>query len=45
MYRVNVLDYLAPVVKGILPVDSQTCCWMVVQSVQNLRTQLSQVFM
>lgn len=32
------------VVSAVIPVDSQTCCWMVVQSVQYLRTQLSQVF-
>lgn len=32
-------------VKACLPVDSQACCWMVVQSVQNIWTQLSQVFM
>lgn len=25
------------------PVDSQACCWVVVQSVQNLRTQLFQI--
>lgn len=31
--------------KPIAPVDSQACCRMVVQSVQDLRAQLSQVFM
>lgn len=31
--------------KAFVPVDSQTCCRVVVESVQNVRTQLSQIFM
>lgn len=31
--------------RAIKPVDSEACCWMVVESVQNLRAQLSQILM